>query len=80
MAPESKEVLLKLDQLKNEIKNTLFLEENLDGKLILTKKATSKTSSNKEFVKPPPPEESKIDKIRRNIVGFNTAYISPFNI
>lgn len=49
VAAESKEVLLKLDQLKNQIKSTLLREEGLDGKLGLTKK-TSKVSSQKEIV------------------------------
>jgi hypothetical protein len=43
---ESKEVLLKLDQLKNEIKNTLLLEDAFDGRLLMTKKS-SKVSSTK---------------------------------
>jgi hypothetical protein len=43
-------VLLKLDQLKNEIKNTLLLEDAFDGKATMTKKSSkissAKTTSN----------------------------------
>lgn len=54
---ESKEVLLKLDQLKNEIKNTLLLEDAFDGKVAMTKKSSkigsTKSSSNDELLKQP---------------------------
>jgi hypothetical protein len=73
--------LAKLDQLKKEMKNTLSAEENFQKNLpvlkLASKTSTTKTSNVTEnsvvFT-------SKIDKLRENIVGFNTRYISPFNI